>query len=166
MDCKKTSDNKFFDCPPRMDDGRHFTDYSPSCDSENKIRVTNGLSSSYDYRMFLTQNASHIMDINRSSVAQKGLCSDCNGNTVPPPKVVQVCDTSKCTFIPGRPDGIGLVIKSSDFGSACTSVTAPKDNACYTATQKNNYLPVNGDLPQRFASPGGGTPYRGGDYLA
>ena len=25
--CHKTTNNKYFQCPPRMSDGRHFTDY-------------------------------------------------------------------------------------------------------------------------------------------
>ena len=29
--CYKTSNNKYSDCPPRMADGRHFTDFRPNC---------------------------------------------------------------------------------------------------------------------------------------
>ena len=36
--CKKTSNNKYFNCPPRMDDGRHFTDYRPNDRVNNLIR--------------------------------------------------------------------------------------------------------------------------------
>ena len=35
MSCYKASNNKYFNCPPRMDDGRHFTDYRSSCDTNN-----------------------------------------------------------------------------------------------------------------------------------
>ena len=35
------SNNKYFDCPPRMHDGRNFTDYRPSCDVNNQY-VVNG----------------------------------------------------------------------------------------------------------------------------
>ena len=35
--CSKTTNNKYFNCPPRMDDGRHFTDYRPNCHSTNVI---------------------------------------------------------------------------------------------------------------------------------
>ena len=38
---KHTSNNKYFDCPPRMDDARHFTDYRPNRDVNNKIRHNN-----------------------------------------------------------------------------------------------------------------------------
>lgn len=164
MNCQKTSDNKFFDCPARMNDGRQFTDYRPSCDMESSTRV--GMSS-YDYRMFLTQNASQLMDKNRSSAASTSLCSVCDGNTVPPPSVVQICtEKDQCTYQAGSPYGIGLMIKNSIFPEKCSDVKAPKNNVCYSSYQKQNYLPKNGALPQRFASPGAGTPYRGGDYVS
>ncbi len=28
--CYKTGDNRYNDCPPRMADGRHFTDFRPN----------------------------------------------------------------------------------------------------------------------------------------
>ena len=57
MDCHKTSNNKYFNCPPRMDDGRHFTDYRPSCHVNNLVRSNNAVLNSHEYRMFLTHNA-------------------------------------------------------------------------------------------------------------
>ena len=39
--CYKTSNNKYFKCPPRMDDGRHFTDYRPNCHVNNLVRANN-----------------------------------------------------------------------------------------------------------------------------
>ena len=62
--CYKTSNNKYFDCPPRMADGRFFTDYRPNCYTQNLIRSKNGLNNSFQYRMFLTHNAENLMDIN------------------------------------------------------------------------------------------------------
>ena len=38
MNCYRTSNNKFFNAPPRMADGRHFTDYRPSCDANSSVR--------------------------------------------------------------------------------------------------------------------------------
>ena len=37
----KTSNNKYFECPARMDDGRLFTDYSPSAVLNDVIRKNN-----------------------------------------------------------------------------------------------------------------------------
>ena len=44
--CYKTSDNKFMDCPPRMADGRHFTDYRPNCHTNNLLRADNNIGNS------------------------------------------------------------------------------------------------------------------------
>jgi len=51
--CNKTSNNKYFDCPARMDDGRIFTDYRPSSSVDDMIRYSNNVMSSYEYRQFL-----------------------------------------------------------------------------------------------------------------
>ena len=39
--CNKTSNNKFFGCPARMDDGRHFTDYRPISYVNDLVRYSN-----------------------------------------------------------------------------------------------------------------------------
>ena len=39
--CDKTSNNKYFSCPARMDDGRTFTDYRPSSSVDDMIRYSN-----------------------------------------------------------------------------------------------------------------------------
>ena len=54
--CYKTSDNKHDGCPPRMADGRHFTDYRPSCTTNMSIGSDNGVSGSNQYRHFLQNN--------------------------------------------------------------------------------------------------------------
>lgn len=52
------------DCPPLMSDGRHGTDYRPSCDTHQLIQRQNGITSSHDFRYFLQNNAEQLMDIN------------------------------------------------------------------------------------------------------
>ena len=44
---------KYNNCPPRMDDGRHFTDYRPNCFVNNLIQTQNRVTDSYYYRQFL-----------------------------------------------------------------------------------------------------------------
>ena len=61
MSCHKISNNKYFDCPALMSDGRQFTDYRPSCDMNNMYRVKNGIPNSFQYRIFVTNNAEKIM---------------------------------------------------------------------------------------------------------
>ena len=75
--CGKVSNNKHFDCPARMDDGRHFTDYRPACHLNNMIRVNNDVVNSYDYRMFLTNNATKLMDLNRQYSCEKNCSKNC-----------------------------------------------------------------------------------------
>ena len=54
--CYKTSDNKYFGCPPKMSDGRHFTDYRPNCFLNGMVREENKLTNSFQFRNFLQQN--------------------------------------------------------------------------------------------------------------
>ena len=58
--CFRTSNNFYASAPPRMADGRHFTDYRPNCHLNNRIQTENQVSNSYEYRMFLTRNASDL----------------------------------------------------------------------------------------------------------
>lgn len=104
--CDKTSNNKYFDCPPRMDDGRHFTDYRSSDYVNNLLRMTNGIISSYDYRQYLIHNADKIMDMNREYAQEKNDCKPCNFKPVP---FRRDCDVTiknmSCKVV--NPNGIG-----------------------------------------------------------
>lgn len=86
--CYKTSNNKHFNCPPRMDDARHFTDYRGNCNVNNLIRNNNNIFNSFQYRAFLTNNANKLMELNRSYACQKNCCGPCQkpyeiGTTLP-----------------------------------------------------------------------------------
>ncbi len=94
------SNNKYLDCPPRMDDGRHFTDYRPVCHVNNMVRVNNNISNSYEYRMFLIQNANKLMDLNRSYACSKNCCGPCvqpyHQGTMLPEQSLQICNNQSC----------------------------------------------------------------------
>jgi hypothetical protein len=71
--CDKTSNNKYFNCPPLMSDGRLFTDYRPRNNMENiiiqdgmKKGTLNGLlnntKGAISYQEYLTNNAVNIMN--------------------------------------------------------------------------------------------------------
>ena len=62
--CYKTTNNKYFNAPPRMSDGRHFTDYRPSHELNMKISQDNDINDSYEYRQFLIDNGEKLMDVN------------------------------------------------------------------------------------------------------
>ena len=54
--CYKTSNNKYSDCPPRMSDGRHFTDFRPNCVVNTLLRTGCNAYNSFEYRNFLVIN--------------------------------------------------------------------------------------------------------------
>lgn len=81
--CNKTSNNKYFDCPARMDDGRLFTDYRSNSTVDDMIRFSNNVMSSYDYKQFLIHNANNIMNANKKYIEDKANCSDCNAPEIP-----------------------------------------------------------------------------------
>ena len=110
--CYKTSDNKYFDCPPRMSDGRHFTDYRPNCEMNSVVKMDNKISNSFEYRNFLQQNASLILDINRKHACQKNCCGPtCQeaflNSTMLPEQYKVNCDNHTCTRVLNDPKGLG-----------------------------------------------------------
>jgi hypothetical protein len=105
--CNKTSNNKYFECPALMEDGRAFTDYRPSSDVENMIQYSNNIMSSYEYRQFLINNANKIMDVNTMYASNKLSCNDCNTPDVPFNTVCNVNSKySRCQTV--NPNGIGI----------------------------------------------------------
>lgn len=75
--CNSASNNKHFKCPPRMADGRHFTDYRPHCYVNNLVQQNNQIHNSYQMRMFLTHNANQLMQMNRKLSCDKNCCGPC-----------------------------------------------------------------------------------------
>ena len=57
----KVPNNKYQNCPALMADGRHFTDYRPSCFTNGDLITQGNIKSSYDYRRYLINNAEKIM---------------------------------------------------------------------------------------------------------
>jgi len=72
-------------CPPLMDDGRHVTDYRPSCYVHDLILKQNGLRSSYDLKHFLQNNALKLQAINRQFYDCKNKCANCGDYYLPDP---------------------------------------------------------------------------------
>lgn len=66
------------DCPPLMSDGRHVTDYRPSCEVHSSIRFHNNLADSNQYRQFMINNAEKMMNIERSHWAKVRSCDSCS----------------------------------------------------------------------------------------
>ena len=55
-------DNFFKSCPPKMEDGRHMTDYRTATRREEYNKYLNKIVRNDDYRLFLQQNGSKYMD--------------------------------------------------------------------------------------------------------
>jgi hypothetical protein len=107
--CDKTSNNKYFDCPARMDDGRTFTDYRGSNYVNDMIRYSNNVMSSYDYRQFLIHNANNIMKVTNDYTQNKVGCGSCNAQQVP---FNTVCDVNKSFSRCGIVDSNGIGINN------------------------------------------------------
>ena len=169
--CLKTSNNKFFGCPPRMDDGRHFTDYRPTCHVNNLIRNNNNTYNSYQYRMFLTQNANNMMSTNRKNACQKNCCGPCkkpyNIGTMFPEKDKMECLGEDCKFKPLETNGLGNGRIYSSQPLKCPNwpddpSILPK-NCCSDPQNSFNYYQGPSVEKTRLTIPGGGIPGKGGD---
>ena len=121
--CSKPSDNRFSNCPPKMSDGRTFTDYRPRCIANFAIVEGNfSLPNSYEYRQYLINNAEDIMSANKKASYAVNSCGPCaapyNIGTMLPEQNMQKCDASKCSFYTGDPSGLGLGRKYSTNGES------------------------------------------------
>ena len=170
--CYKTTNNKFFNCPPRMDDGRHFTDYRPSCDLNNLVASNNNLVSSYDYRQFLILNADKLMDLNRGYTVQMNSCGPCKqpyeqGTMLPEQSKVQ-CNDKTCNSSMSVLNGLGQgrTYGPTDCG---TKWNWPKNvpySCCGQSSDLFNYYNTvevkNKEFP-RYTVQSGGRALSGGD---
>ena len=173
MNCYRTSNNKFFTAPPRMSDGRHFTEYRENTKVNDLLGKDAEAKNSYEYRQFLINNAERIMDLNNKQAFLLNGVSECKkpygSGTMLPEKEKQVCNLKNCEVVSNDPNGIGLGRTYSTqpnpcldgFQSAPMSLTA---NTCAKDLDLGNYFPamkVEDDL--RVAVPGGGDMLSGGD---
>jgi len=178
MNCYRTSNNKHFTAPPRMDDARHFTDYRPNCHVNNLVRNNNDVFNSFDYRLFLTRNAEQLMDINRKHAYLKNGVSDCkqpyNQGTMLPEKYKVVCDTQNCRRVLNNEDGLGDGRVYSEEPAPCLQTfKAPplnlEVNKCTPPNENFRYYPdskIQGEDIQRQSLHSGGKILDGGDPKA
>lgn len=186
--CTKSSDNKYSNCPPRMADGRMFTDYRPRCIAN--FAVAGGanvegnfdLPNSYEYRQYLTKHASEIIAKNREMAYQNNSCGPCtnpyNEGTMLPEKNMIKCDANKCSFYSNDATGLGLgrqydtnndtatrdrFIKSKEQEQARL---AKNENCCWSTSDDKNYFSYDYSSPsknERVTVPGGAEAYSFGN---
>jgi hypothetical protein len=103
--CTRPSDNKHFDCPPRMSDGRLFTDWRPRCDIQ--LEHQSPMTGTHDYRQFMINNAQSIVDSQRQSAFKRAFCGPCVRpyaiGTMVPEKDAFVCDKINCKRVGAGP---------------------------------------------------------------
>jgi len=174
--CHKTSNNKYFKCPPRMADGRHFTDYRPNCTVNNLVRKNNTIINSFQYRQFLTHNASKFMDLNRTYACQKNCCGPCmspyNKGTMLEEQSVKKCNKNVCNTDIINETGLGQGRDYSNNESCKNWPTSLPVNQPYNCCAKSNELfnyynhidtKIQGETLPRKTVPGGGNAMQGGD---
>jgi len=173
MNCYRTSNNKYFTVPPRMADGRHFTEYRENTKVNELLGLDSNTKNSYEYRQFLINNGEKIMDLNNKQAFLLNGVSECKqpfgSGTMLPEKEKQVCNLKSCEVVLNDPNGIGLGRSYSTQPNPCLNgfSSAPMQlqaNECASQLDLGNYFPamkVEDDL--RPAVPGGGQMLSGGD---
>jgi len=174
--CYKTSNNKFFNAPPRMSDGRHFTDYRPSYELNMKISADNELDDSYKYRQFLIDNAEQLMEINKKQSFMMNGNTECvepyTQGTMLPEAQKMVCDMKSCKVVDNYENGLGMGrVYTKDPNASCLApLTEPEmktsGNLCSPNSDLANYYPISNDKVNnavRVAVPGAGEVLSGGD---
>ena len=138
-ECYKTSDNKYSDCPPRMSDGRHFTDYRPSNQLELLVAADNSAHNSFQYRQFLQHNGKELMGMNRQVAVRNNGCSNCatakqgvegfDNGTMLPEKYMQTCDANGCNVKLNFAGGVGT---GRQYYTTAEQADLPSQSVPYT----------------------------------
>ena len=150
--CNRTSDNRYFDCPPRMSDGRHFTDYNHPKLREYDMMHLNNLKNNNTYRSMLLDNASKIMAINRNISSERNACGPCNAIST-----YKYIDDVPLKYVP-----VDMMPLESTL----------KGNNCMTRADSNRYYPVPSAMNskdqkiviKRRTNPSGGLPLSSLNY--
>jgi hypothetical protein len=184
--CSRENNNTNFNCPVKGD-YRLFTDWRPRCATQYVDMIGNKLESALDYRMYLTHNASDLMQKNALNAYLKARCGPCvddpswNDGTMLRQYDSQQCNARTCTFRQNDPWGLGRERKyyDEDLDKKMNQefiAQKEKENAyfkstaqcCGTSTDDMAYYPIDGGVQQdysRHAVPSGGALMQGGDRL-
>tara|TARA_A100001015_G_C15016562_1_gene725816 strand:- start:1627 stop:2100 length:474 start_codon:yes stop_codon:yes gene_type:complete len=145
--CFKVSNNKFFNCPALMSDGRAFTDYRSSCYINTNLLNKNDFNSSYQYRQWLIHNAVKLMNNNNAYNNRLNGCAPCNADPVP---LQGVCVNNgyvpKCRATDDDGLGLGYVagnIPQLDYAPALQKIHYNSEVNLSNASNSNN-VPYRG----------------------
>ena len=172
--CFNVSNNKHPKCPPRMSDGRHFTDYRPQCYTNNLVQQNNDIHNSYQMRMFMTHNADELMQLNRKMACDKNCCGPCQApyqvGTMMPEKQAPVSGATMVNTgepMPCGPTQSQMPVVDAHTGNPlnCPSWSTSNTrnmpyNCCSPVSNLANTYPISKDgvIVSRLAVQGGGKP--------
>ncbi len=153
--CYKTSNNKYSDCPPRMADGRHFTDYRQNCTINTLLRTGCNAYNSLEYRNFLVRNGEQLIDLNRQLTFNKNRSGPCvepyEIGTMLPEQTKVDCDRHGCMVKVNDLAGLGQGRQYNSFPdssfpvnlggkSVANCCAVPTDNFEYYGMEKTQGL--------------------------
>lgn len=172
--CSKTSNNRNYDCPPRMSDGRHFTDYRPNCELTQLIRADNNINNSYQFRLFMQANGEALANIERKNACSKNCCTPCvepfEGGTMLPEAYLVSCDNRSCnrSLVNAAGLGDGRVYYSAppscpDFPKQFPASPQVSNNCVSPLDRFSYYGEWVPEKLQRLTIPAGGDAMTGGD---
>lgn len=180
-DCSKPANNKFFNCAPRMADGRNFTDYRPRCIKNYEFFPENATPNAYEYRQFLIKNGQDLITKNKQIAYHANMCGPCTSpyfeGTMLPEQSMQKCNASTCTFGVNDRNGLGLGRDYGSLGGNQASFISTKEaeqkmisnmeNCCSTQADDMNFYPFDyqttGIINERPSVPSGGFAMAGTD---
>ena len=175
MSCYRSSNNKFFNSPSRMADGRIFTDYRPNFEMNRYIESGNKLKNTHDYRMFLSRNGEKLIQKNQEYIYLKSGMGRCmepyHIGTMLPEKTRVKCNQHTCEVVDVDPNGHGQGREyvTSEPNEILTPLMQPQmkleNNECASPYDSFNYYPIieNYNVESRQAVPFGGSMLSGGD---
>lgn len=142
--CYRTSNNKYSKLPPRMADGRHFTDYRPNCLVNGMLIKNNSINTNRQYQKFLVNNAQKLMELNWTYACQKNCSGDYKDEVNIPSKYEIKCDKNNCEKKIKNPLGVGTVINygnsTIDYNCRYSINKDLPENCCISNKDKFNYF--------------------------
>lgn len=170
-ECERESDNKHFQCPPKMADGRAFTDYKPRCSVLSSM-LQNRQMNTYELRQYMINNAEALMNQSRSAAESMNACGPCvhpwNQGTMLPEESTVKCNASSCSISMNDPTGLG---QGRDYGITpdtqfinkmqardATMRNSPT-NCCTGYDDDLKYFPITPVAEERYAIPSGGSTF-------
>lgn len=100
--CYSGSNNIHFNYPPIMADGRNFASWQPEAQVNESIQKQENIKSNWEYRQFLTNNASQIMKYNNKEACYElGLSPHVSSDKTPSDNVPFLYQSTMDTRSPG-----------------------------------------------------------------